>query len=330
VSGIFGDPTLLVRLEHRRRCLLFDVGEVTPIPTKLINETTDVFITHAHLDHIGDFSVLLRKRIGNTEPVNVYGPPEISDRIESLVDGFTWDRIEDRGPRFRVHEVGEGSMDIYEIVVGKGSRVAVGTQTLEDGIILESPRFVVRATTLDHGIPVIAYALDESGRFDVKPNVLRDRGIEPGDWLGELKSLAATRRFDERFELPDGSVQTVAELIDEMLIERPGQKVVYATDFGDTPQNRARIVELARDAHILVCEAAFTSEDADQAKRTGHLTARACAEIARAAGVDQLLPFHFSSRYDRDPEAIMQEIEAHCGGVRVTLEWDDPDDSESE
>lgn len=44
--------------------------------------------------------------------------------------------------------------------------------------------------------------------------------------------------------------------------------------------------------------------------RTGHLTARACGEIAVAADVAALLPFHFSRRYQTEPERVYAEIRA--------------------
>ncbi|MDX1735341.1 MAG: hypothetical protein R3228_13295, partial [Halioglobus sp.] len=49
-----------------------------------------------------------------------------------------------------------------------------------------------------------------------------------------------------------------------------------------------------------------------QAQRTGHLTTRACAEIATAAQVEHLLPFHFSRRYVRDVAAVYRELRALC------------------
>lgn len=50
------------------------------------------------------------------------------------------------------------------------------------------------------------------------------------------------------------------------------------------------------------------------AVRTGHLTARACGEIATAAGVERLIPFHFSRRYESDP---YREVRAVCSRAVV-------------
>ena len=45
--------------------------------------------------------------------------------------------------------------------------------------------------------------------------------------------------------------------------------------------------------------------------------ARACGEIANAAGVARLVPFHLSRRYLADPKIVFDEIEAVCSCVAV-------------
>ena len=52
--------------------------------------------------------------------------------------------------------------------------------------------------------------------------------------------------------------------------------------------------------------------DRDQAKRTQHLSTKACAEIANRAEVGQLLPFHFSKRYLGDVPAVYRELAQLC------------------
>jgi len=42
------------------------------------------------------------------------------------------------------------------------------------------------------------------------------------------------------------------------------------------------------------------------------LTARACGEIATAAVVRRLVPFHLSRRYEKDPRQVYAEVLAAC------------------
>jgi ribonuclease BN (tRNA processing enzyme) len=77
------------------------------------------------------------------------------------------------------------------------------------------------------------------------------------------------------------------------------------------------VIALSRGAHTLFCESTFLEADAAQAARTAHLTTRACAEIAEAAGVARLVPFHFSRRYEKDPAPVYAEIAAACHAVVI-------------
>lgn len=63
--------------------------------------------------------------------------------------------------------------------------------------------------------------------------------------------------------------------------------------------------------------AAHVEADAALAARTGHLTTRACGEIASAAAVTRLVPFHFSLRNSDQPDRVYDEIRAAC--PQVTL-----------
>lgn len=46
----------------------------------------------------------LRSRIGHFPPCRLFGPPGLVRHITGMINGILWDRVEDRGPRFVVHE----------------------------------------------------------------------------------------------------------------------------------------------------------------------------------------------------------------------------------
>jgi ribonuclease BN (tRNA processing enzyme) len=85
----------------------------------------------------------------------------------------------------------------------------------------------------------------------------------------------------------------------------------------DTPQNLEKLTDLAFGAHTLFCEAAFTAADRSRAEASQHLTTTAPSAIARKAGVEQLVPFHFSKRYEHDPDAVYRDIRAAAGPVKI-------------
>ncbi|MES9994369.1 MAG: Clp1/GlmU family protein [Candidatus Thiodiazotropha sp.] len=312
MNGVFGDPQLHLRLAHQRRSLLFDLGDGARLPGRLAHQVSDVFITHAHMDHISGFLWLLRSRIGERESCRLYGPPQLATQIDHLINGIHWDRIGDRGPRFEVLELHGTHLRPFVLQAGKPGLKAVSTVPIEKGVVLDEDGFRIRAVTLDHGIPVLAYAFEPGLQINIRKDRLKLHGLEPGPWLTELKQRISMQQLESRLTLPDGNSETVRHLADEFSLITPGSKIVYATDLADSRENRESLIGLAEDAHTLFCESTFKEQDAPQARRSGHLTTKACAEIASRAGVRHLIPFHFSRRYEDAPWQVYDEIAAGC------------------
>lgn len=317
VNGVLGDPLLHVRLRHRRRSLLFDLGEGARLPARIAHQVSDVFISHAHVDHIAGFLWLLRSRIGVASLCRLYGPPGLAANIDGLVRGILWDRVGDNGPRFEVIELHGAKLHCYSLQAGRSGCTLLEETEATDGVVMAEAGFRVRATTLEHVSPVLAYVLEPVREINIRKDRLETRGLAPGPWLGELKRHLQAGEDRACIELPDGSSKRVQALADELVLISPGKKLAYATDFADTPENRARVIELVRNSHTLFCESTFCEAESEQAKRTAHLTTRACAEIAEAAGVARLVPFHFSRRYEQNPAAVYAEIAANSRAVVI-------------
>jgi ribonuclease BN (tRNA processing enzyme) len=312
LNGIFGDPLLHLRIRHQGRSLLFDLGDGARLPARLAHQVSDIFISHAHMDHISGFQWLLRSRLERLPACRLYGPPGLARHIEGMINSFLWDRLGEKAPTFLVSELHGERLHRYRIVVG-GSSEPLGEAAVTDGVILEEAGFRVRAAVMDHHTPVLAYALEEAQAINVRKDRLRAHGLEPGPWLSSLKRAVLEGKRGEVVALPNGGERAAGELGDDLLLLTPGKKLVYATDLGDTPENRRRLIALARHAHTLFCEAPFIVADAELAARSGHLTTRACGEIAAEAGVARLIPFHFSRRYSDNPQQLYDEIDSACG-----------------
>lgn len=313
-GGVFEDPMAVVRFEHQPRAFFFDLGSVERVPSKIIHQTDDIFMSHAHLDHIGGLVYLLRKSMGRTQPYRVFGPPAIADRFAHMLHGLTWDRIEEGGPSFEVAELHGERLIWRRVCVQSEVPQFLREQAAPGGLLLDEPRLRVRAVALDHVTTSLAFAVEEPCAFDVRGNILRERGWRAGDWLGRLKQAIAARQPEAPITITTAEggeeVMGAGALGELLLIAKPGQKIVYATDFGDTPENRAAIVALAHKADAMVCESSFAQADHEQAERTLHLTTTACAQIAKEADVGLLIPFHPSIRNEEQPEVIWREIRA--------------------
>jgi ribonuclease BN (tRNA processing enzyme) len=318
LNGVFGDPLLLVRLLHASRSVLFDLGEAVRLPARVAHQVTDVLLSHAHADHIAGFLSFLRARIGDFPPCRIFGPPGMAENIAGLVSGFHWDRAGERGPRFEVAELHAGHRLVrFEVTIHAPRPVHVGEAAASEGILQADALFAVRAALLDHRTPVLAYALEPPLDVKVRKERLEALGLRPGPWLTQLKLKVLEGRDEDRIELPGSEPRTVRSLTDDLLVVRPGPKLVYATDFADTADNRKRLTALAQGANVFFCESTFCAEHRAQAERTGHLTAQACGEIAAAAGVERLAPFHFSKRYEGHAPKVYAEIAAAYGGSIV-------------
>ncbi|MHC5066894.1 MAG: MBL fold metallo-hydrolase, partial [Planctomycetota bacterium] len=181
-------------------------------------------------------------------------------------------------------------------------------QTRADDVICRHTEYQVRCVELDHGIPVLAYALDYSAEIHIDRDKLEVLDLAPGDWITTLKRMLREGNTRALIELPNGEKRSAAALRDALVTTLPGKRLVYATDFADTAQNRKRLQQLASGADLFVCEATFCTADFSQAEDTRHLTAQACAEIGKAAQVERLVPFHFSKRYTDRVGEVYAEI----------------------
>jgi ribonuclease Z len=142
--------------------------------------------------------------------------------------------------------------------------------------------------------PAVGYALVEEirlGRFN--PDLARDMGIPEGPAWGRLHR-------GESVTLDDGRVVQASELVGP---PRPGRKVVFT---GDSRPSENTVV-IAEGADLLVHEATFGDEEQPRAVETGHSTAREAAEIAKRAGVKQLVLTHLSARYSMNPSELTQQ-----------------------
>ena len=110
---------------------------------------------------------------------------------------------------------------------------------------------------LDHGIPCLAYAVEESAHVNVWKSRLEELGLPVGPWLRELKEAVLRGAPDEtqvRVASAQGDAEERAlplgELKKKVLQIVPGQKIAYVVDAAYTEENIRRIVELAREIGV--------------------------------------------------------------------------------
>jgi ribonuclease Z len=146
------------------------------------------------------------------------------------------------------------------------------------------PDYCVKAAATEHGMPGLAWCLEERSRLGVfHPETAMELGLRPGPDFGKLQR-------GEAVTTAGGRVVQPGEVMDEA---REGRKIVIT---GDTRPTQT-VIELARGASVLVHDSTFAETERDRALETGHSTAKEAAEVAREAGAAALILTHLSSRH---------------------------------
>jgi ribonuclease Z len=310
VNGVWGDPGVCIDLKFQRRALLFDIGDVQALSTRVLLRVSDVFVSHTHMDHFAGFDHLLRVCLGRDTGVRMYGPANFISQVEHKLAAYTWNLVQNYSVDFIV-EAHELRSDGTVARARFRSREQFRREPLDDapapgGLLLDDEQFRVRALGLaHHDITSLAFRFEESTHINVWKNRLEERGLPTGPWLTELKNLARSGAPDDtpmrvRWRTREGSREEtfpLGELKRDVLEFVPGQKVSYVTDVSGDPQNAARIVEFVANADLLFIEAVFLEADAEMAASKAHLTTTQAGTIARVASVRAAEPFHFSARY---------------------------------
>jgi ribonuclease Z len=247
---------LLIRGSER---ILIDCGEGTQrqlMRSAGLARIGMILITHLHGDHYLGLPGLLKtlSLLGRTEPLLLYGPEGLYDLLRDA------DRLVGR-PKFPLL-----------------------VEEARPGVVLEGSDYELKAAPTMHGIPGLAWCLEEKVRPGLfHPEKALELGVAAGPDFGRL----------QRGEVVVTSEGHEVRSEDVMEGQRMGRKIVVT---GDTRPTHS-IIELARGASVLVHESTFSWDEHARALETCHSTAREAAEVAQAAEVGLLALTHISSRH---------------------------------
>ena len=145
--------------------------------------------------------------------------------------------------------------------------------------------------------------------------------------FADIASQVAVRELpgNDRFTIGDVAV-TVARLnhpdpVHGFRLEHDGHAIVYATDTEHFACVDPTLKKLAAGADILIYDAQYTPDEYPSKVGWGHSTWQAGAELARAAGVAQLVLFHHDpDRTDAQLAAIEAEAQRELPGTIAARE----------
>ncbi len=251
-----------IALRREGELLLFDCGEGTQVQMARAGlspmKISKVFITHLHGDHFLGLA-------GIVQTLSLWGREK---RLEVYCPAEEVERLRKylEIPRYTI---------TFELLV----------EGLEPGQEVRGEGWRVLTARAHHPVPSLAYAFVEEGRpghLDLQKAL--SLGLKQGPELGRLKA-------GESIRLPNGRVVRPEDVIGPSI---RGRKVVYVGDTAVTEE----IVELSRDADLLIFDSTFAEELSAKAVENSHSTCTQAAEVARRAGVKKLVLFHVSPRYE--------------------------------
>jgi ribonuclease Z len=274
-------------VKHDEYRFLIDCGEGTQrqilqsgIGFKRLNQ---ILITHGHLDHILGLAGLLSTymRWEAIDELNIYAARGALDRIRDLLYGVVL-----RGA--------QPPMPIY-------------LREITTGIFFEGEDFTVSSFPVQHrGSDCLGFLFEEKARRPFLPEKAEELGIPAGPWRRDLVAgLPVT--------LPDGRQVDPEAVLGPL---RPGTRLVHVGDVGAIES----LVEVVRGVDALVIEATYLEQEVEMAAQFAHLTARQAAELAKRAGVRQLILTHMSRRY-REKD-VLAEAQAIFSEVSVARDFD--------
>jgi ribonuclease Z len=322
------EPGLLADLRDRRRALLFDLGPgIAQLAARVLLRTSHAFVTHTHMDHFAGFDHWLALGLGRMPRLVLWGGPGFTEQVEHKLRAYTWNVVH----RYEVPMTIEA-----HALEADGSHVHARFSSLRrferddaDGtddviadtkgdVLLDEPLVRVRASVVDHEMPVLAFALEEKAQVRVAADRIAAMGLTADAWLRTLKDAVLLGAPDDTpidvawRDRHGAHLQqhTIGELRPVVLDMVPGRRIGYVTDLRFTDQ----LMHLLADVDLLHIESVFLHADRDHALRKNHLTARQAGEIAHRLRARHVVPFHFSPRYRGREVELRTELFAAWSG----------------
>jgi ribonuclease Z len=294
------DNALFLRIDSGKSLerLLFDCGEncASTLPFAEVSNVDHLFFSHLHMDHVAGFDSFFRCTYDRlAKPNHIWGPGT-AQILQHRFQGFLWNLQTGEPGEWRVSEIHESEIRTTRFDLGEAFSIAHHESSRpHQGIVWSGAGGTVKAFTMDHKTPSIAYLVEEHPRRNVDPSKLASLGLKPGPWLKQLKDAPS----DSSPLFINGAPHDVKTLQDTLMTESKGDSTAYLTDFLLDDSAMERLAEALHGCGTIICEGQYRHADIELARKNYHMTTVLAAGLAKRAGAGKLILFHVSDRYNR-------------------------------
>ncbi len=263
----------IVRIGNKQ--FMIDCGEGTQLQLRKehihFSFINHIFISHLHGDHCFGLIGLISTfgLLGRTAPLHIYAHPMLEELMAPQLGFFC------KGMNYPIF--------FHHIDAGKHETI------FEDNTV------TVETLPQRHRMPCCGFLFKEKPK---KRHLIGDTV----NYYNIPTYMRANIKDGADYTTPEGEVIPNSRLTKD---PDPSRSYAYCSDTLPCESN----CEYIKGADLLYHEATFAQSEKPRALATFHSTAAEAAEMARKAGVKQLVIGHFSSRYD-DCSILQQEAEA--------------------
>ena len=274
-------------VELREKLFMVDCGEGVQMQLRRLRihftKVSSVFISHLHGDHCFGLIGMISTfgLLGRTARLHIYAEERLNDMLQQQMNLFC-------------HDLG------YEVVFHP-------IDPFSRKVIYEDRSLTVETIPLTHRLPTCGFLFREKPTL---PHIRRDM-IDfyqiPTSQILNIKNGADWMTADGEL-IPNARLVTSAT---------PPRSYAYCSDTRYMPDLHQQLKGVSTIYH----ESTYGEDNLQMAQKYYHSTARQAAMVARAAGANQLILGHYSSRYT-DERVLLNEAREVFENVRLSNELD--------
>ncbi len=173
----------------------------------------------------------------------------------------------------------------------KDIKISYQANEVSPGTIEDQSKIKITAHEVFHGTPALAYSIELKDQIRIDKAKLKKLKIPNGPHMKQLQ-------LGKDITLDGKKIKS-----SQLTYLDKGKKIAIILD----TQYNEKLIKIAKDSDLLICESTFSKSEEKEAKEHMHLTAEQAAKIAKKAKAKQLVLTHISQRYEFKLDDLLKE-----------------------